>query len=160
METSGIDEAAPLVSELHGMGLRTDSVITVVDAEIILRVCKESDVAEEQIGSADFLVLNKADLVNTSRLRKAEKRIQKLNSRAIIFKTQHAAVETDLLFASSARRYRELAATAQGVRHSHPVEDGFESVSYKETGSLDRNQFERFLLSVRYPGNDPRHKTH
>lgn len=145
IESSGVAEVAPLVGELRGIGLRADAVITLVDAENIMFYCKESEVAEEQIENADFLVLNKTDLVDPRRLDKIEKRLRKLNSRAILFRTQHGAVDTDFLFASSVRRYREAATTDQTHNHLHAVKDGFESFVYKEEGSLDRKLFERFL---------------
>ncbi len=148
IESSGVAEVAPLVGELRGIGLRTDAVITVVDAENVIHYCKESHVAEEQIEHADFLVLNKTDLVDPNLLTKIGKRLAKINSRSLIFKTQHGAIETDLLFASSARRYRELAARDQTLRHSHPTEDGFESFIYKEPGKLHRDRFERFLSKL------------
>lgn len=148
IETSGVAEAAPLLGELRGIGLRTDSVITLVDAENFLQTSRESEVAREQVENADFLVLNKTDLAGAGRLDEAEKHLRRLNSRALIFRTQFGALETDLLFASSARRYRELAGPARQPNHAHSAENGFESFVCREPGSLDRRQFERFLKKL------------
>jgi G3E family GTPase len=49
VESSGVAEPVSVVAELRGIGVRTDAVITVVDAENIDRYRKESDVVEEQI---------------------------------------------------------------------------------------------------------------
>lgn len=148
IETSGVAEVAPLVAELRGIGLRTDSVITLVDAENFLRTSEESEIAREQVENADFLVLNKTDLASAQGLDQTEKRLHGLNSRALIFRTRFGALETDLLFASSARRFRELADPARRLNHAHPPENGFESFVYQEPGSLDRGRFERFLKKL------------
>lgn len=148
IETSGVAEAAPLAGELRGIGLRTDSVITMVDAENFLRTSGESEIAREQVETADFLVLNKTDLAGAARLDEAEKHLRRLNSRALIFRTRFGALETDLLFASSARRYRGVADPTRTLEHVHAPENGFESFVCQEPGSLDRRRFERFLKKL------------
>ena len=148
IESSGVAEAAPLVSELRSVGLRTDALITVVDAENILRLIEESHVAKEQIENADFLILNKKDLVAPIHLDAIEKYLLKLNGRAPIFKTHHGAIDTHLLFACSPRRYREQAAAGLPVKHSHAAEDGYESFTYNESGSLKRDLFDDFLKKL------------
>ncbi len=57
VETSGVAEPGPLVSEFSLIGVRTDSVITVVDAENIDRFYKENETAGRQIEEADFVVI-------------------------------------------------------------------------------------------------------
>lgn len=148
VESSGVAEPFSVVAELRGIGVRTDSVITVVDAENVHWYCKESDVAEEQIRQADFIVLNKLDLVEPSRVRPIEKRLSRLNARAMVLKTRHGAVDTDLLFTSSVRRFRMQASSEREADHTHTVADGFESFVFKEAGSFQRASFEHVLREM------------
>lgn len=148
IESSGVAEVTPLVGELRGIGLRTDSVITVVDAENIFRHLNESASAVDQIENADFLLLNKTDLIRAAELEKAERKLTTLNGRALIFRSQYGAIDTDLLFACSARRYRELTTVRQDPEHAHPSQDGFESFVYMGPGSLSREAFERFVREL------------
>jgi G3E family GTPase len=145
IESSGVSEVAPLVAEIRNVGLRTDAVITVVDAENVTRMCRESPLAAEQIREADFLVVNKTDLVDGPALARVEKQLERLNPRAARFHTRFGALETDLPFASSARRFREHPAGSNGHHHADHENGGFGSFVYREPGSLDRDRFERFL---------------
>lgn len=156
IETSGVAEIAPLVAELRSVGLRADAVITVVDAENLSKLLRESEAALEQIENADFLVLNKTDLVSPPAVEEAKNVLRRINERALLFKTQFSALETDLLFASSARRHRELAERNGSENHVHSASDGFESFVYEARGRLDRARFERFLKKL--PGNTYRSK--
>lgn len=92
VETSGVAEPGPLVSEFSLIGVRTDSVITVVDAENIDRFYKENETAGRQIEEADFVVINKTDLVSPQKLVDLERLLRKLNDRALLLTSSYGQV--------------------------------------------------------------------
>merc|ERR1712151_1129044 len=75
-----------------------DSVITVVDAKVILdRLAEEKpegveNEAVEQICFADKVLLNKTDLADEDTLKKIEGEISKLNPTTSILRCQHSKV--------------------------------------------------------------------
>ena len=68
-----------------------------VDAENILVQLRETEVAREQITLADFVLLNKVDLVNPERLAMVETAITELNPHARIFRTEQSKVNLNEL---------------------------------------------------------------
>jgi G3E family GTPase len=97
IETTGIAEPGPIaqtflnIPQLQQL-VRMDSIITVVDAEQIEKQLSEVETAVEQVRMADFLLLNKTDLVGEEALRAAEARIRELNPHATLFRTNQSEV--------------------------------------------------------------------
>lgn len=141
IETSGVSEPLPLVEELRTTGVRTDAIITVVDSANLSRALKESAVTALQIATADFLVLNKIDLVSPTDLQRARKQVTRLNKRATLFPTAHATVPSELLFATAPKAYRDRARTDVSAPH----DGGIAAFTYQKPVRLNRRWFERFL---------------
>jgi G3E family GTPase len=97
IETTGIAEPGPIaqtflnIPQLQQL-VRMDSIITVVDAEQIQKQLVETETAVEQVRMADFLLLNKTDLVAEPALLEAEAKIRELNPHATIFRTSQSEV--------------------------------------------------------------------
>jgi G3E family GTPase len=97
IETTGIAEPGPIaqtflnIPQLQQL-VRMDSIITVVDAEQIQKQLAEVETAVEQVRMADFLLLNKTDLVGEDTLFAAEARIRELNPHATLFRTNQSQV--------------------------------------------------------------------
>ena len=97
IETTGIAEPGPIaqtflnIPQLQQL-VRMDSIITVVDAEQIQKQMAEIDTAVEQVRMADFLLLNKTDLVEEEVLQAAESKIRELNPHATLFRTSQSEV--------------------------------------------------------------------
>ncbi len=95
IETTGIADPGPVaqtflnIPQLQQMA-RLDSIITVVDAEQIEKQIGETETAREQITMADFLLLNKTDLVDAAGLDAVEKKLRDLNPHATIFRTNQS----------------------------------------------------------------------
>ena len=95
IETTGIAEPGPIaqtflnIPQLQQL-VRMDSIITVVDSEQILKQLKETETAREQITMADFILLNKTDLVDEAALAKAEAAVRELNAQATVFRTNQS----------------------------------------------------------------------
>ena len=95
IETTGIADPGPVAQTFLNIPqltkyVRLDSIITVVDAEQIARQMKETETAREQIAMADFILLNKVDLVQEPALAQTETLIRDLNPHAEIFRTDHS----------------------------------------------------------------------
>jgi len=97
IETTGIAEPGPIAQTFLNIPalqqlVRMDSIITVVDAEQILKQLKDIETAREQIRMADFIILNKTDLVDEARLSAAETEIRELNAQATVFRSSQSEV--------------------------------------------------------------------
>ncbi|HEX4086484.1 MAG TPA: GTP-binding protein [Chthoniobacteraceae bacterium] len=97
VETTGIADPGPVAQTFLNIPqltkyVRLDSIITVVDAEQIAKQMKETETAREQIAMADFVLLNKIDLVDEAALQDTEGLIRNLNPHTEIFRTDHSHV--------------------------------------------------------------------
>jgi G3E family GTPase len=95
IETTGIADPGPVAQTFLNIPqlqqfVRMDSIITVVDAEQIEKQMKETETAREQIAMADFLLLNKTDLVTEAHLQRVEAKARELNPHATIFRTNQS----------------------------------------------------------------------
>jgi G3E family GTPase len=95
IETTGVADPGPVAQTFLNIPqlqefARLDSIITVVDAEHLEGQLREADVAREQIVLADFILLNKVDLISPERLARVEQSILALNPHARIFRTVHS----------------------------------------------------------------------
>jgi G3E family GTPase len=167
IETTGLANPWPLAEEIRNVGLRLDAVITVVDVANVDRTIREASVVRDQIEAADFLVLNKTDLVTPRELKKAEKRVRRFNGRALSLETTYGALDAEVLFATSASSHRErldaeranAAACASGDC-GHPTHGGnghgtahlsadeIAAFSFESRTPLDRDRFEKLLRKL------------
>ena len=97
IETSGVADPGPVAQTFLNIPqlqqyARLDSIITVVDAEHLSTQLKEAEVSREQIALADFILINKVDLVSPTALAALETQILNLNPHARIFHTEHSRV--------------------------------------------------------------------
>ena len=84
VETTGIADPGPVAQTFLNIPqltkyVRLDSIITVVDAEQIAKQMEETETAREQIAMADFVLLNKMDLVTEAAAAETEALIRDLN---------------------------------------------------------------------------------
>jgi G3E family GTPase len=74
---------------------KLDAVVTVADAKHLAGSLADSPEAQEQIGFADVILLNKTDLVSADQLRDIEARIRAINPHAVIHRTERCALPLD-----------------------------------------------------------------
>ncbi|TVY06901.1 CobW family GTP-binding protein [Paenibacillus cremeus] len=109
IELTGVANPEEIADALTEPGLlrsmRLKQIITVLDAENVLDYNSvfSSDrqlvhTLRRQIEAADFIIVNKTDLVSPSVLQKIEKAIRKQNDRCSIAYTTHSQVDMDPLF--------------------------------------------------------------
>jgi cobalamin biosynthesis protein CobW len=153
IETTGLADPNPIVDRLKTASVARDAVITMVDAATFLPLAAEHDVLEEQVKAADFLVLNKIDLVEERQRQKVEKRLRRLNRRALLLASSYGDVKTDLLFSTGVSSYRARLqaagrmATAEATPHRHG-QDEIQVFSYETRLPVDLYAFERFLQKL------------
>jgi G3E family GTPase len=141
IESTGLADPEPLAARVKNAGLGLDAIITVVDAANAERHLAETEVAGVQIDAADFLVVNKLDLVDEAAAAALERRLAKRNPRAARFRTVRGAVESDLLFATGVAAYRDRAHAPSG----HLRGDAIGSFVYRTPHRLDQDRFARVL---------------
>jgi len=93
------------------------------------------------------VVLNKLDLVTERERQQVERRLRRLNRRALLLTAIHGRVDTDLLFGTGVSAYRTRASSSAAVAHEHGRED-IQAFSYETHAPVDLSAFERFLRTL------------
>ncbi len=124
-----------------------DGVITVIDATRT-SVLDEHDLALEQLGYADLVVLSRADRAGTEELARAESVIAGHNEAARIVKAargeveERALVTLDALLAARTADFTRAPERRDPHAHAHRV---YESVSLVLEGDVDEERFATFM---------------
>jgi G3E family GTPase len=100
VETTGLADPAPVAQTFFmdddvRAKAKLDAVVAVVDAKHLLMRLADSREAQEQIGFADVILVNKTDLVSADELAEVERGIRAINSNAVIHRTQRCAIPLD-----------------------------------------------------------------
>ena len=151
IECTGLADPGAILQRLYGMGVPCDSVITVVDAANYMRLADSEEVLERQVKEADFLVINKIDLVSQDELEALQRHLRGLNSRALMLSIEHGRADTEMLFASGfqALRHRQEASKIRDPApdrhsHAHGVNE-VQPLSYRTKSPVDLKAFRGFL---------------
>jgi G3E family GTPase len=116
--------------------VRLDGVITLADAESLVKYPQLGHTTTLQIEAADAIILNKIDLVDPMGLAQAEQRLQAVNPTASIIHAVRCQVDPDLLFGLGRARIQA------PPQHVHQPE--FESFSFISSDPFDIACFEAF----------------
>ena len=145
VETTGVAEPDALIFDIQENlpRVRLDGVVTVADADGLIRFPQLGHTTRMQIEDADTILLNKADLVSPEELAAAEEKLRQINPSAPVLRTRRCQVDPDLLFGIS--REREI----RRPEHVHQPE--FESFSHRVSALLRKECFEDF--ASRLPGS-------
>ncbi|WP_339377313.1 GTP-binding protein [Gloeocapsopsis dulcis] len=138
VETTGVAEPDALVFDIQESlaKVRLDGVVTVVDADAMVRYPSVGHTTRMQIEAADTILLNKVDLVTEEQLQAIEAKLHSYNEVAEILHTQRCQVDLDLLFGIARERIQP------EPHHVHQPE--FDSFSYKTQATLKLECFEEF----------------
>jgi G3E family GTPase len=136
VETTGVAEPDALVVDIEERltSVRLDGVVTIADADALVRFPQLGHTTRLQIEAADLILLNKVDLVSALELEQAKASLSRLNPMAPILCTRRCQVDPDLLF--GLMREREVKPPA------HVHQPDFGSVSYTSVALLERGCFE------------------
>ena len=142
VEATGIAEADALVMDIEDelTSVRLDTVVVLVDADAAARFPRMGYAESVQIESADFVLLNKADLVTADTLASLRERVTAINGNARVMETRYAAIDTALLFGARPAIPRPRPAPGeQAEAGGH----GLSSFSWQPPGAMSRECFER-----------------
>jgi G3E family GTPase len=139
VETTGVAEPDALMFDIQENlpQVRLDGVVTVADADAMVRYPHLGQTGRVQIEAADIIVLNKVDLVAAEQVAEVTTRLRQLNEDAPILPTQRCRVDPDVLFGLAQ------AHEVSPPQHRHQFD--IESFSYASAATLERNCFEALV---------------
>jgi len=138
VETTGLAEPEALVFNIQEAlpRCRLDGVVSVIDADMLIRFPELGHTTRLQIDGADILLLNKIDLVDRQQIESLKTNLREINSTAAIVRTERCAVDPDLLFGiGRAKKFAR-------PEHRHQLE--FESFTFSSDKTFFRDCFKRF----------------
>jgi len=99
IEPSGIASPSGVLEALESAGVKTYSVVGIVDATEFTELYESGmygSFFEEQVKSADVILVNKTDLAGGETIAATEQLVQSINPQAILFRTRNAALTVEL----------------------------------------------------------------
>src|SRR5436190_19267591 len=90
VETTGLAEPEALAFNIHAAlpQCRLDALVSVIDADMLVRLPELGHTTRLQIEGADILLLNKIDLVTPTDIEALETKLREINPTASIVRTQ------------------------------------------------------------------------
>ena len=138
VETTGLAEPEALVINIQEAvpQCRLDGVISVIDADMLVRFPAIGHTTSLQIEGADILLLNKTDLVELVQVERIETKLRQINGTAAILRTHRCRIDPQLLFGIGVER--------KVVRPEHRHQPQFDSFAFTSQRFFSRDCFERF----------------
>ncbi len=146
VETTGLADPLPIAltflrSEFRDV-VRVDSIVALADAESFSLDLFDSRAATNQLRHADFVVLNKCDLVAPERAAAVEGKIRAVAEGARILRATRARVALPLILGTGVSRGES---HLHGRSHDHLAADGFDAVSFTSARAFSADAFQAFL---------------
>lgn len=140
VETTGLAEPEALVFNIQEAlpQCRLDGVVSVIDADMLIRFPELGHSTRLQIEGADILLLNKIDLVKPEQIEPLEVKLREINPTAAMVRTRRCRIDPGVLFGIPRPRERK----ATPPEHMHQPE--FESFTFTSDQTFSRDCFERF----------------
>jgi len=141
VETTGLAEPEALVFDIQEAlpECRLDGVVSVIDADMLVRFPEIGHTTRLQIEGADILLLNKMDLVGATQMEPLQKKLRNINPTAAIVTTERCQIDPELLFGVRQLREGKIMPPPQ---HEHRPE--FDSFTFRSDHTFSRDCFERF----------------
>jgi G3E family GTPase len=138
VETTGLAEPEALVFNIQEAlpQCRLDGVVSVIDADMLVRFPELGHTTRLQIEGADILLLNKIDLVDANQIEPLETKLREINSTAAIVRTVRCQIDPELLFGIGREK------KVVPAEHEHQPE--FESFTFSSDRIFFRDCFEGF----------------
>ncbi len=142
VETTGLAEPEALVFNIQEAlpQCRLDGVISVIDADMLVRFPELGHTTRLQIEGADILLLNKIDLVEPTQIEPLETKLHEVNRTATIVRTKRCRIDPELLFGIGREK--------KVVRPEHQHQLEFESFTFSSDKIFSRDCFERFAKTL------------
>jgi G3E family GTPase len=138
VETTGLAEPEALVFNIQEAlpQCRLDGVVSVIDADMLVRFPELGHTTCLQIEGADILLLNKVDLVDPKQIEPLETKLREINRSAAIVRTERCQIDPELLFGIG-RENKDAP-----PQHEHQPE--FDSFTFSSAKTFSRDCFEDF----------------
>jgi G3E family GTPase len=138
VETTGLAEPEALVFNIQEAlpQCRLDGVVSVIDADMLVRFPELGHTTRLQIEGADILLLNKIDLVDAKQIERLETKLREINSTAAIVRMVRCQIDPELLFGIGREK--------KVVPPEHEHQSEFESFTFSSDRTFFRNCFEGF----------------
>ena len=138
VETTGLAEPEALVFNVQEAlpQCRLDGVVSVIDADMLVRFPELGHTTRLQIEGADILLLNKIDLVKPTQIEPLEAKLRQINPTVTIVRSERCGIDLDLLFGIGHEK------KIARPEHQHQLE--FESFTFTSDKTFSRACFERF----------------
>ncbi len=155
IETTGLADPAPIastffVSEQVRTKFRLDAFITVVDAFNIKESLSDSHEADEQIGFADIIIMNKSDTISAEELDKLTNEIITLNPLATYYSTTNCNVAVENLLNTKAFsldvKLKIDPEFLEDIPHTH--DDNITSFVITHDQPIDINYFRGYISEI------------
>jgi G3E family GTPase len=136
VETTGLAEPEALVFNIQEAlpQCRLDGVVSVIDADMLVRFPELGHTTRLQIEGADILLLNKIDLIEPGHVEPLETKLRQINPTAAIVRTERCRIDPELLFGIG--RERKI------VQPKHRHQSEFESFTFTSGKIFSRDCFE------------------
>jgi len=141
IEPSGVASPSGVIEALASAGIERAVVVGIVDVTEFMELHESGmygSFFEEQIVLSDVVLLNKTDLVGADMADAVMARIESLNPRAILFKTEHAEIHEDLAIQGG----------KTGARRSARSHFDFMTETMRVRRDIDLGVFESWLRSL------------
>ena len=138
VETTGLAEPEALVFNIQEAlpQCRLDGVVSVIDADMLVRFPELGHTTRLQIEGADILLLNKIDLIKSEQIEPLETKLRGLNRTATTVRTERCRIDPEVLFGIGREKKIE------PQKHKHQLE--FESFTFTSDKNFARDYFKRF----------------
>lgn len=138
-----------LMNDMEGR-VKLDSIICVVDAlNFTGKITSATDTALDQLEFADFVIMNKSDLVSLDQMDLIETLVRKVNAWAPIIRTSQAVVPLDLLL-DTARIDETIEEEIRQQKDEHTHSDTLTSFSYRSEFAFDTRALDMFFAELSY----------
>jgi G3E family GTPase len=163
VETTGLAEPEALVFNIQEAlpQCRLDGVVSIIDADMLIRFPELGHTSRLQIEGADILLLNKIDLIEPGQVKPLETKLREITPTAAIVRTERCRIDPELLFGigRSPREIRSrvmmpsaMSDISRGERKIAPPEhrhqSEFESFPFTSSKTFSRDCFEGFANSL------------
>jgi G3E family GTPase len=147
VETTGLAEPEALVFNIQEAlpQCRLDGVVSVIDADMLVRFPELGHTTRLQIEAADILLLNKIDLVDATEIELLEKKLGEINPTAAVVRTKRCRVDPELLFGiGHEKKVAPLGPGSSTPATAHRHHPEFESFAFSSDKAFSRDCFEHF----------------
>ncbi len=162
VETSGLADPMPVAQAFFVDDevldeVTLDAIVTLIDSKHIeqhlddVRYDGINSQAVDQIVSADRIIVNKVDLVDTETLERIESRIRRFNQRSEIDRSSYAEVNLDAILGVSAFDASQRAASDPAFLEDHFVhshDPDIETCAVRVAGQLDPERLQEAAAAI------------